>query len=81
MTHLKLAARLKHARQSQRLSTRKVSALSKGGISCGYLSQIEMGHIEEVCPPKLRILSRVYGLDYLELMVLAGYLTVKEARI
>lgn len=74
-----LGQRLRAARENQKLSLRDVEQLAKsieGGseLSGGYLSVLERDQIKKPAPPVLLALSKIYELDYLELMELAGYL-------
>jgi hypothetical protein len=80
MSKNKLGRRIQAARLARRLSLRDLEALSNGGISNGYVSNIEGGHATEVYPTKLRILSDILGLNYLELLVLAGHVTTRDFR-
>jgi len=77
---MKLHARLKAARLHWGLSLRAVETLSEGAISNPYLCRIENGKEFEISPHKLRVLARILKLDYIELMIHAGYLTVKDLK-
>jgi transcriptional regulator with XRE-family HTH domain len=73
-----LSARIRSARLAQGLGLRDVEA--KGGISNGYLCQVEHGQVTDVHPKKLRVLAKALKLDYLELMILAGHLTIRDLK-
>lgn len=77
---MKLQSRLKAARLAHGLSMRDVAKLSDGTISNPYICQIEQGNFADISPVKLRTLSKILKLDFLELMILAGYLTVKDLK-
>lgn len=76
----KLPARLRAARMAQGLSLRDVERLSDDRISNPYLNQIELGREGDVNPRKLRVLAKILKLDFLEVMILAGYLTVQDLK-
>lgn len=80
MISKKLTSKLRNARVTQHLSLRDVDRLSKGRLSNGFVSQVELGQVNEPTPPKLRALAEVLKLNYLELMILAGYITVKDLK-
>lgn len=76
----KLHSRLRAARLAQGLTLRDVSDLTNGGISNPHLSELERGIETSPSPHKLRSVAKALKLDYLELMILAGYLTVKDLK-
>lgn len=80
MDQKKLAQRLKAARLSQHITLRQIESLSEGAITNAYVSRIENGLISGVTPGKLRTLSHILKLDYMELMFLAGYVTIKDLK-
>ena len=65
-----MGAYLKELRESKGLSTREVYELSK--VSNSYLSLVENGH-RRASAVVLKKLAPVYGVDYLDLYVKAGY--------
>lgn len=80
MKSKKLQQKLRRARLSQKLSLRDVSKITKGKISNPYLSQLESGHNHDPNPKKLRALASALKLDFLELMILADYLTIRDLK-
>ncbi|MFC5146807.1 helix-turn-helix domain-containing protein [Streptomyces aureoversilis] len=63
--------RIRAARETRNLSTQTASAQAE--ISSGYLFKLENGYVGTPSPRVLHRLSQVLGLDYWELMGLAGY--------
>lgn len=80
-TKLTLADALRSARESRGLTLRDIELLSEGEISNAYVSQLELGHVTEPHPVKLKVLARVYKMDLLTLYRLAGYLPEKKAGV
>ena len=78
ITPLGLSRRLKQARIKKGMSLRDLEAVNS--ISNPYLSQVEQGKAGDVNPKKLKSIALALGLDYIELMVLAGYLTVGDLK-
>lgn len=66
---------LKNLREQKGLSTREVYDLSK--VSNSYLSLVENGH-RRASAVVLKKLAPVYGVDYLDLYVKAGYADLAE---
>ena len=66
-----LGETLASARQVKRWSLREVERRS--GIQNAHLSQIETGAIERPAPRILWTLAQLYGLEYRELLQLAGH--------
>ncbi len=66
---------LKNLRENKGLSTREVYELSK--VSNSYLSLVENGH-RRASAVVLKKLAPVYGVDYLDLYVKAGYADLAE---
>ncbi|MCQ8770470.1 helix-turn-helix domain-containing protein [Streptomyces telluris] len=62
---------IRAARETRNLSTQTASAQAE--ISSGYLFKLENGYVGTPSPRVLHRLSQVLGLDYWELMGLAGY--------
>ncbi|WP_447041552.1 helix-turn-helix domain-containing protein [Streptomyces sp. DSM 118878] len=63
--------RMRAAREAQGRSTQ--SAAADAEISSGYLFKLESGFVGTPSPRVLHRLAQVLGLDYWELMGLAGY--------
>lgn len=66
-----LARVLQEARTKKKLSQRAVEAAT--GISNAYLSQLESGKVREPSPTMLHKLAELYGLNYSEVLSIAGY--------
>ena len=66
---------LKNLREQKQLSTREVYNLAK--VSNSYLSLVENGH-RRASAVVLKKLAPVYGVDYLDLYVKAGYADLAE---
>jgi cytoskeletal protein RodZ len=67
-----LGGRLRQARELRRLS---ISAVAKEAeISTAYLQKLEVDDVRKPSPNVLYSLSEVLGIDYAELMRLAGYM-------
>lgn len=77
----RLAAYLRTVRWEKDLSLRDIERLSKKQISNAYFSQLERGIHETPSPTKLYEIAKVLEINYLELMVIAGYLTQKDVRV
>ncbi|MGJ7531262.1 helix-turn-helix domain-containing protein [Variovorax sp. GB1P17] len=67
-------------RQDRKMSLRQVEEVSSKEVSNAYLSQLETGKIAQPSPNVLNTLSEIYGIDYVQLMELAGYLSPSAAR-
>jgi transcriptional regulator with XRE-family HTH domain len=76
----KLNETLKRARAFSGLTLRDIEQLSDGEISNAFISQIENGHVQHPSPRSLRILARILKLNYLELMIYAGHLTIRDLK-
>jgi transcriptional regulator with XRE-family HTH domain len=80
-----LGTHLRNSRRGRRLSLRDVEAAT--GISNGYISQVENGSHSRPKPDMLHKLATFYGIDYADLLGLAGHpvpqpvLTVEQARV
>ena len=70
MSLKEMGAYLKKLRENKGLSTREVYELAK--VSNSYLSLVENGH-RRASAVVLKKLAPVYGVDYLDLYVKAGY--------
>jgi transcriptional regulator with XRE-family HTH domain len=69
--------RMRAAREAQSRSTQ--SAATEAEISSGYLFKLESGYVGTPSPRVLHRLAQVLGLDYWELMGLAGYVVPEGA--
>lgn len=74
----KLGVYLRQARLKQGLSLRALAELTQGGISNPYIHQLETGRSLKPCPTHLRALAGALKLNYLDVMIVAGYLTKKD---
>lgn len=75
MSLKEMGAYLKKLRENKGLTTREVYELSK--VSNSYLSLVENGH-RRASAVVLKKLAPVYGVDYLDLYVKAGYADLAE---
>jgi HTH-type transcriptional regulator, competence development regulator len=67
-------------RLDRKMSLRQVEEATEKEVSNAYLSQLENGKIQQPSPIVLNTLADIYGIDYLQLMDLAGYLPANKAR-
>jgi transcriptional regulator with XRE-family HTH domain len=72
----KLALTLRKARHEKGLSLSDIEKLSDDTIAATYISGIERGAIPS--PKKLKVLSKILKLDFLELMIMAGHLSPSD---
>lgn len=70
-----LGEKLRQAREERGLTLRE--AEDRSGVSNGYISQIESGSVKQPSPQRLHALAQAYGIDYRELMVMAGHVPVE----
>lgn len=63
---------LRARREERGWSLRQVAKITNDAISCPYLSQVEMGRIQDVSARKLMALSHAYAVDPAALMRLAA---------
>lgn len=75
MTLKEMGAYLKKLREEKGLSTREVYELSR--VSNSYLSLVENGH-RRASAVVLKKLAPVYGVNYLDLYIKAGYADLAE---
>ena len=66
-------------RLDRRMSLRQVEEASEKQVSNAYLSQLENEKIQQPSPIVLNQLAEIYGIDYLQLMELAGYMPARKA--
>jgi len=64
----------------RKMSLRQVEEKSGKEVSNAYLSQLENGKILQPSPTILNKLAEIYGVDYMQLMELAGYLPAVSSR-
>ena len=67
-------------RNDRKMSLRQVEEACSKEVSNAYLSQLENGKILQPSPTILNKLSEIYGIDYVVLMQLAGYLPAAASR-
>jgi transcriptional regulator with XRE-family HTH domain len=77
---MKLHNKLRASRIAQGLSLRDIERMSGHQISNPHVSQLERGIETKPSPHHLRVLAKVLKLDYLELMILAGYITFRDMK-
>lgn len=68
-----LGETLKRARADKKMSLRDVEKATHGNVSNGYLSLLENGEVKQPSPFYLHELAREYGINYADLMRLAGH--------
>lgn len=76
LTNIELGAYLKNIRENKKISLREVEKLT--GVGYSHLSMIENGK-RNVTPALLKNLSKIYGIDYIDLYEKAGYLDLAES--
>lgn len=71
---------LRAARERKGYTLRDIERISEGEITNAYVCQIELGEGRVELPKvhKLRLLSRILDVDYVTLLIAAGYLTTKD---
>ena len=62
-------------RLDRKLTLREVEERTNKEVSNAYLSQIENNKIKQPSPNILNALAELYGIDFANLMELAGYVT------
>jgi transcriptional regulator with XRE-family HTH domain len=67
-------------RTDRRMTLRQVEEATGQEVSNAYLSQIENHKIQQPSPNVLHALSEVYGIDYGQLMEMAGHITPSKNR-
>lgn len=73
---MNLPQHLKELRHLKAATLREVQEAT--GVSNAYLNQLENGRAKSPSPSVLRTLADYYGVSYLYLMMLAGYLESSE---
>jgi HTH-type transcriptional regulator, competence development regulator len=71
---------LSSIRQARRMTLRQVEEATEKEVSNAYLSQIENERIQQPSPNVLHALAEIYGVDYAQLMELAGHITPSQSR-
>ena len=74
-----VGAFLKDVRHARGLSLRDVEKVTAGGVSNGYLSQLESGTIANPSATMLHKLAQAYSLDYETLLSRGGIAAPTEA--
>lgn len=77
---LTLGQYLASIRADRRMTLRQVEEATNKEVSNAYLSQIENDKIRKPSPNVLHALAEIYGVDYEQLMEMAGYITVGKSR-
>lgn len=82
---MNLGEYLREIRKEKNFTLRDVERIAKEGnagadLSSGYLSMLERGDVKEPSPRILFSLSRIYEIDYINLMKLTGYIP-KETEV
>lgn len=67
-------------RSDRKLTLREVEDGTNKDVSNAYLSQIENNKIKQPSPHILNKLAELYGIDFLNLMELAGYISSTDKR-
>ena len=76
-----LAQYLASIRQDRKMTLRQVEEATNRDVSNAYLSQIENGKIQQPSPSVLYTLSEIYGVDYGQLMEMAGHIKPSQNRV
>jgi transcriptional regulator with XRE-family HTH domain len=77
---LTLGQYLASIRQARRMTLRQVEEATSKEVSNAYLSQIENDKIQQPSPNVLHALAEIYGIDYGQLMEMAGHITPSKSR-
>lgn len=71
---------LQSIREDRHMTLRQVEKATDREISNAYLSQIEQDKIKKPSPNILHALAEIYGIEYENLMEMAGYITPAKGR-
>ena len=71
---------LQSIREDRHMTLRQVEEATEKEISNAYLSQIEQDKIKKPSPNILNTLAEIYGIDYPNLMEMAGYIIPNKGR-
>ena len=77
---LTLGQYLASIRRDRRMTLRQVEEATNKEVSNAYLSQIENQRIQQPSPNVLHALAEIYGIDYGQLMEMAGHITPSKKR-
>jgi transcriptional regulator with XRE-family HTH domain len=77
---LTLGQFLASIRADRKMTLRQVEEATNNQVSNAYLSQIENEKIKQPSPNILNTLAEIYGIDYGELMEMAGHITPTRSR-
>src|SRR5258707_11110485 len=77
---LTLGQYLASIRADRKMTLREVEEATNKVVSNAYLSQIENDKIQQPSPNVLHALSEIYGVDYGQLMEMAGHITPSKPR-
>jgi len=77
---LTLGQYLASIRNDRRMTLRQVEEATNKEVSNAYLSQIENDKIQQPSPNVLHALAEIYGIDYGQLMEMAGHITPSQSR-
>ena len=77
---LTLGKYLASIRTARQMTLRQVEQATDKEVSNAYLSQIENDKIQKPSPNVLHALAEIYGIDYGNLMEMAGHITPTQNR-
>ena len=72
----KLSTLLRDTRLQKGLSLSDIEKLSNDTIAATYISAIERGAVPS--SKKLKVLAKIYKLNFIELMILAGHVSPSD---
>ena len=73
-----LGTYLQSIRTARNMTLRQVEEATNKEVSNAYLSQIENNKIQKPSPNILHTLANLYGIEYENLMEMAGYITTSR---